>query len=255
MRRRCSLLLALVAMSLWGLRPARAETPEEVFNRGNEAYEEERYEEAARAYESLLKYRIQDARVEYNLGNALFRLGHLGLAILHYERARRLDPTDMDIRDNLAFARSMCFDLVEPPATPAPIRWLHRLQDRLGPDRQAIVGLLLLWCCAGVIGWSAAKPGRFRARHGWIVAALCAAILATGLSWSVTYDRLEGRTLAVVLSHTTEVLAGPGEGNPTLFTIHEGLTVEVRVVREEWVQVSLPNRLNGWVPAESVGLV
>ena len=232
-----------------------AETPEEIFGRGNEAYEAREYETAVEAYESVLKYKIQDARVEYNLGNARFRLGQLGPAILHYERARRLDPTDQDIQDNMNYARSFCFDLLEPAATPAPIRWMHHLQDRIGPDRHLWMIWAVVWCCAILIAWSASRPGRFRAAHGWMVAAFLAVILVLGLSWSRTYDRIEGRTLAVVLNNTTEVLAGPGEGNPTLFTIHEGLTVEVRMVREEWIQVSLPNRLNGWVPADSVGLV
>ena len=81
-------------------------------------------------------------------------------------------------------------------------------------------------------------------------------LLLTCASWYGTLERLTGKDLAVVLDDVVEVLAGPADNNSTLFTIHEGLTVEVREGRSgEWIQVSLPNGLNGWLPASAVGLV
>ena len=57
--------------------------------------------------------------------------------------------------------------------------------------------------------------------------------------------------MAIVLDEVVDVLAGPGHNNATLFTVHEGLTVEVRgELGAEWVQVSLPNGLNGWLPSD-----
>ena len=59
----------------------------------------------------------------------------------------------------------------------------------------------------------------------------------------------------MVLDDSVEVLAGPGENNASLFTVHEGLTLTVRSERPGWVQVSLPNGLNGWVPRTVLGFV
>ena len=101
--------------------PVAAQSPEELFNKGNLAYEEGRFNDAAMAYRGLLRYQIQDPTLEYNLGNAEFRLGHLGAAILHYERARRLEPTDPDIRANLEYAQSFRFDRVETPEQAAVV--------------------------------------------------------------------------------------------------------------------------------------
>ncbi len=232
-----------------------ADSPREMFERGNSAYESGDYEQASQAYRAVLRYRIRDPILEYNLGNAEFRLGHLGQAILHYERARRLDPSDPEIQVNLDFARSFCFDRVEAPAEPAPLRWLFALQDHVGPDVQAWGILLGVWLAAAVVAAALSRSGGFSAVHGWILATLLAALLAGLASWYVTYQRLEGRRLGVVLDDITEVLAGPGPNNPALFTVHEGLTLEVRAEREEWLQVSLPNGLNGWVPRQAVELV
>ncbi len=245
---------ALLALALLGA-PAAGQTPEEIFERGNAAYEEERYGAAAEAYRTVLKYRIRDARVEFNLGNAEFRLGHLGAAILHYERAFRLDPTDPDIRVNLEFARSFRFDRIETPETGPVLRAVRYLQDRLGPERQAWITLAVLWSVFGLLGWGLARPGRFKAAHGWLLAALVCLALVVSASWYTTHGRLIGRQIAVVLEQAVEVRAGPGGNNPALFTVHEGLALEVREERPDWLQVSLPNRLHGWIRRDAVEIV
>jgi tetratricopeptide (TPR) repeat protein len=247
--------LAAAAVVVLALSAAGAQTPDEIFNGANAAYERGEYAEAAAAYETVLKYGIRDPRVEYNLGNAEFRMGHLGRAILHYERARRMDPTDRDIRANLQYARSFCFDRVEEPELMLAVRWIRAIQDRLGPDRQAWAALALLWIVAALLAMGLLKPGRWRAAHGWSLAAVLLALALCAASWHSSYQRLEGRRMAVVLEHSVEVLAGPAENNPTLFTVHEGLTLEVRSSRQDWVQVSLPNGLNGWLSADAVGLL
>jgi hypothetical protein len=235
-----------------GLAPVVAENPEEIFSRGNRAYEQERYAEAADAYRTLIKYQIRDPRVEYNLGNAEFRLGNLGRAIVHFERARRMAPADADIRANLEYARSLCYDRVDPPEVPTVVRWLRQLQDRVGPDAQAWAALALFWCIGGVLAWGLARPGRWSAIYGWVLTGAVLSLLLVGISWWITFDRLEGTASAVVIEPAVEVLAGPGENNATLVTVHEGLEVEVRDVRPDWIQVSLPNGLSGWLRRDSV---
>jgi tetratricopeptide (TPR) repeat protein len=245
----------LTAVWLPAAGAARAQTPEDLFRRGNAAYEEGRYEEAAEAYRSVLRYAVRDPIVEYNLGNAEFRLGNLGLAILHYERARRLDPVDPDIRANLEFARSLRFDRVEAPEQAAAVRWARAQQDRVGPDRQAWFLLGVWWAVAALLAWCFSRPGGWRAAHGWALAALLAIAVTVASSWVLTLGRFEGRRTAVVLVEVVEVLAGPGANNAALFTVHEGLTLQIRAERDEWLQVSLPNGLHGWIVKTAVGEV
>ena len=229
-----------------------AQSPEELLREGNRAYEQGRYEAAAEAYRSVLRYGIRDPIVEYNLGNAEFRRGNLGRSILHYDRARRLDPVDPDIAANLDFARSHCFDRVEPPEQAAVARWVRAAQNRLGPGRQAWGALLLAWALCALITWGFARPGGWSARLGWLVALTVVGGLAVTISWYATLERLEGGRPAVVLDDVAEILAGPGWNNPALFTVHEGLTLQIRSERDEWLQVSLPNGLNGWIARESI---
>ena len=251
------LRIAIVLLAVVGGVAAAQEAPsaEQLFELGNSAYQEGRFDDAAKAYRGARSHGVNDARLEYNLGNAEFKRGNKGLAILHFERARRLDPTDREILDNLAYARGFIVDRV--PAVQVPA-WLERLrawQDALGPDRHAWIVLGALWLFAIGLAWSLARAGRFNAGWGWALGAVLVLIAVIGASGWATYERLDGSDQGVVLAPVVEVLAGPGGNNATLATVHEGLTVEVRDVREEWAQVSLPNGLSGWLPREALGMV
>lgn len=246
------LLAALIAFA----GPRAAESSEETFLRGNAAYENQQFNLAVEAYESLLLYRISDPRLEYNLGNAEFRRGNLGRAMLHYHRAHRLDPTDEDIKANLVFVASHTVDQIPEEEVAAVIRWIRAVQNRLGPDFQAWLLLICVWLICSLITWGLVRSRGFSPTFGWALAVLLVAATLSAGSWWVTYERLEGRKLAVVLEPTVEVLAGPDLNNTTLFTVHEGLGVRVRSdERGGWIQVSLPNGLTGWVPAAAIGVV
>ncbi|MEY2547835.1 MAG: hypothetical protein QOD64_417, partial [Verrucomicrobiota bacterium] len=60
---------------------------DDVFAKANQAYAEGRYEEAANGYESLVSSGGRHPNLFYDLGNAKYRLGDFGQAILNYERA------------------------------------------------------------------------------------------------------------------------------------------------------------------------
>jgi tetratricopeptide (TPR) repeat protein len=232
--------------------PASAQTAEEAFERGNEAYAAGKWGAAATEYRTVLDYRVVDARVHYNLGNAEFRLGRLGPAILHYEKAKRLDPSDAEIGSNLRFAQGFRFDRVEVEEPFVLVKPLHALQARLGVDGQVSVLVSLLWIAGGLMAWGLSRPGRSGPAHGWLLAALVTSIVLVGLSWWNTYERLERRELAVVMAPAAKIVAGPGPSNPSLLTVHEGLTVVILNDRGDWVQVSLPNGINGWIEARAI---
>lgn len=71
----------------------------------NSAYEEGDYLKAAAEYESRIENYGPNADVLYNLGNAYFQAGQLGLAIYAFERALVLKPRDRGIKSNLQLAK------------------------------------------------------------------------------------------------------------------------------------------------------
>ena len=75
------------------------------FAKANQAYSEGHFQEAVDDYESLVSSGQWSANLFYDLGNAWFRLGDFGEAILSYERALALDPHHPEAAANLALVR------------------------------------------------------------------------------------------------------------------------------------------------------
>jgi tetratricopeptide (TPR) repeat protein len=231
-------------------------SPDDVFRSAEELYREGRFAEATEQYEAVLAQGIQDGTLCYNLGNAYFKSGRLGLAILHYERALRLMPGDRDAKANLEFANTLKADVVERPDLPSYVAWVVDLYQSLEPGTCA--GLLSLIFLVGGVVVSILILGRW---PGLRVPAIYVLVIA-GLSALVSAGALAGklysdseRVDAIVLVSGSDVRSGPGETNPQLTEIHEGLKVYILGTREGWHQVLLPNGLTGWVREDHVEVI
>jgi len=231
-------------------------SPPDVFRRGEELYREGRYQEAVEQYEALRSQGVQDGALYYNLGNAYFKSGRLGPAILNYERALRQMPGDEDARANLAFANELIVDVVQRPPLPEYVAWAVDLYRAFDPDLCAALlsfSFLLGGAATSILllgSWPRLKtPAIYTLAAVGILTLLSATVLTAKVQSSGESEE------AIVLAQTVDVRSGPGETNPQLAEIHEGLKVSVLGGREGWLQVRLPNGLTGWVretDAESI---
>jgi hypothetical protein len=249
-RRRASWLAAAVfALATF---PAAAQTPEATFETACRAYDAGRWDEAAEGFRSLLRYHIADYRLEYNLANAEYKRGRLGEAILHYERARRLNPADKDTAGNLAIARGKIRDVIEDDDPAGALGAVRAAQDALGVSAQAALFVAGIWLISAIVTWCGSRPRGFTPAWGWTLSAALLATTVIFVSWRATWARTSGSPRAVVLKPSADALAGPGLNNANLFTLHEGTTVSIQGEREDWVQITLPNNLVGWVARDAV---
>lgn len=80
------------------------------FNLGGALYKQERYDDAAAAYEKLAQDgsdRRRQAATYYNLGNTYVRQRQIDRAIEAYKNALRLVPEDREAKLNLAYAQKL----------------------------------------------------------------------------------------------------------------------------------------------------
>jgi tetratricopeptide (TPR) repeat protein len=71
----------------------------------NRAYTAGNYDESAKLFQQIVATRGYSAPLCFDLANAEAKAGHIGAAMLNYERARYLAPGDADIDHNLQLAR------------------------------------------------------------------------------------------------------------------------------------------------------
>lgn len=74
------------------------------------AYMSDNFKEAIDLYEQAIRDNGSSSLIYYNLGNAYYRNGNFGKAILNYERALKLDPSNEDAKTNLNFVNGKITD-------------------------------------------------------------------------------------------------------------------------------------------------
>ncbi len=271
--------LALFAALMVVASLARAETtdtPAQMFERANAAYEAGNYSAAVEDYEHVAAAGVIAPDLFYNLGNAYFKQGDLGRAVLWFERARRLAPRDEDVRENLDLTRSLLRDQELLQATP---RWRHVVlswhHDTTTAESVAVASVLFTVVCALGMCFvfrdsdtmsriyrrvSVVSPGRllgFDKAQDLGLAIAFAALVAGAFGYSaVNKVRAEGaRTTGVVLAEEVSVFSGPSPNASVQFKVHEGTLVAVRDERAGWIRVELPGDLSGWIQEPSLARI
>jgi hypothetical protein len=222
----------------------------ETFEDANEAYHAGDFTLAARRYEDLIMEGTQAPEVFYNLGNAYYRLGQLGLAIANYERALRLEPGHVEASDNLTRAVSATKMRVERPQPPVWEQNLFFWHYSLGYGVAwwlAALAWCTFWLVLGLHLWR-------RVPYGVPALALLMA-LACAFGWSawrkahpdpmaVAVAPPEGVPLRYGPGDVEEVVTFGGEEGEALLYDGDRLRVETRTAG--WARVHTVDGRRGW---------
>lgn len=233
----------------------------ELYRQANEAMARdpdearELYRRAAMRFERIVdEGGVRNGGLYYNIGNAWFRMGDLGRAILHYRRALLYAPNDSNLQQNLSYARSKRRDRIEPKAETHVLRTLFFWHY----DLAARTRLVLFAAAFGAV-WVLAALLLFRrstaVRWGLVIAAGLSALLLGSLTIEAA---VSSRTVAgVVLADEVVARKGDAETYQASFKepLHTGTEFDVVEDRGDWLQVDLADGRRCWLPRQSVGLV
>ena len=231
------------------------------------AYVNDQFDRAVELYDRAVDSLGGSSERYYNLGNAYFRSGHPGMAIVSYERALRLDPTDSDVRDNLEFVNSRITDRID-----AGDSFINNSVDSIAvslhPDTWGVIALVtFLLMLAGVLvyfmdsGIMLRKVGFFGAGILLIVTVV-ANFLAYRAAGNVTAtDRAVIIQPSVILSTTPRQ---PKDRSEEAFLLHEGTKVHIldsisdpsdRTGKIKWYDVRVDNSHRAWISSESIEII
>lgn len=253
LRYQAALFLSLILMSSGRLQAAPADA---AFDAANRAFGSGKYTEAISSYETLLKQNGYSASVLFNLGNAYYRNGQVGLAILNYERALRLDPRDPDIHANLKYARSQS-GLPQPSE-----RWWRALLKSLNPSQWAWAAsftfslLCLLWVVRLV-------------RPEWLQRAGVSTPLLTPIWRLILFLNVvalflivacgamsvQDRHEAIVIVKQASLLVSPFDKSEVMTTLPEGDSVNAEKKYGDYVLVRYEKGKSAWVNQSQIATV
>jgi len=242
-------LLASIAVPLAG--------QDEIVARGNQTYQEGDYASAIEAYEAVRNGGFTSAGLEYNLGNAYFKSGSLGRAILHWERALALSPGDPDTQANLDLARSLTVDAIEPMPTfwlVSAASWWVGLFSRGALAALVAIGWLTL--AGALVTWILSRNESVRSAARWTAVAGAAVVLVLGTNLLLRELGIAQPERAVIMVEAVAARAAPAQDDDlTLFEVHEGTRVRLDQRTGEWAEVVLDDGKVGWIPLSAMEII
>lgn len=218
------------------------------FDSANATYERGEFQAALAQYEALLADH-RHFETEFNAGNAAFKLGLLGKARLHYERAAELDPSNDNLEANLTLLKSKIVDRITPIPDIGLASWLA---SWVGPGRlRGWVIWALFWWTLGWVIWGVRwrKSSRDSRATLAFLGAACLALGVVGM-WGARESRKQLQTPSqlVILSDRVDVLSTPSNSGTVLFQLHEGARACILDRTNGWSEIQLDNGNVGWIP-------
>jgi hypothetical protein len=181
----------------------------------------------------------------YNLANAYARAGKPGLAVLDYERAKLLDPSDPDIDANLRRVRDSSglrppsagrLDRLTQLASPAAVSWL------------GILGLL-------IAGLSMLAREVTRAHRGKLLAAALLGFCLIGVAAGSAVAVWPTLHAAVVVGHAVPVRVSPTLIEEPIFTLPEAEIVDINGEHDGFMLIKTAAGRSGWAPNANLALI
>lgn len=232
-------------------------------SRADSAYMAEQYTDAVTLYTRSIAEEAPTADTYYNLGNAYWRDGDAGHAIINYERALRLDPSHADARTNLEFVRTKIQDLPEDDSS-----FLGNLHESItawmSTDGWAWLALALFVAVAGMAALYIFAGSVALRKTGFFggIALTCLFVYAVTIA-AQTASAPRRSNEAVVTVPTALLSSTPkASQNATdkVVAIHEGTKVQVvdsvmapsAEGSEKWYDVKINNSTRAWLRAREV---
>lgn len=249
-------LITMLGLFTLGLSAKAPANFDELWDEANSRYVNNDFAGAIAVYESILDQGYASSKLYYNLGNAYFKDNSIGKAILNYNKAQRIAPSDSYIEYNLAVANSYVKDRIDAVPQFFLNSWARTLRTSLSSNVWAVISLIFFTfalCFALIYVFSQKKSWR---KAGFFTAVVMAIFFFMSVSFAVMEkNRLMNSSEAIVTAPAVAVKSSPNSAGTDLFQIHEGTKVEVLGDFGEWGEVMIADGNKGWLLLSAVEMI
>ena len=228
----------------------------DVFDQGNQYYQQGEYEQAIETYQKILDEGFESGPLYFNLGNAYYKLGQLGPARLNYERASKFLKNDESLQENMQLLNLRLVDQIEPIPQFFLSQVWFRIIDFITIDALIWIVAGLLWLVLIVFSVRYYFRSRGRGDRLKIVFALIFVIFIffTLISIQKIYN-LENEQYGIIMNSSVTSRAEPKIGATEVFILHEGTKVKIERITGEWFEVRLADGKTGWLERTNLEII
>ena len=233
-----------------------AQNVDTLFVSANELYRNGAFEEAIKKYKKIESQDTVSSELYLNLGNAYYKLNKVGPSIFYYEKALKLDPLNVDVKNNLIFAKRLALDNIEEVPKTVFQRINKNYLQKLSYNDWAIVVVVLSFSSAiffllFYFGYSSTRKRIYFTTSGISLLLLIFSIFITYNQYSQTTKNIE----AIVFVKKTAVRNAPTFNSEEVFILHEGTKVMVLDAVDNWKKIKLVDGKQGWMIADEIKLL
>ncbi len=231
--------------------------------RANQAYKQELYNEALKLYLQEAERTGVSSDLYCNIGDTYYRLKDNVHAVLYYERALLLDPSNSDARFNLEFVRSK-MQLPDDAGDSWFSNWVDQTVSRLTSNAWAIIAIItFLLLLAGVAAYLFLDNVLMRKIGFFGGAVMLVATILANLAAFHVYHKATGGNGAIIMPESVTLSTAPREPRDKeeeAFQLQQGTRVEIidsitDKTHGKWLQVSTAGGHKAWINAQSVEVI
>ena len=226
------------------------------FGKGVSLYSAGDYQGALTVWNDLYNTGYRSAELNYNLGNAYFKIQNIPAAILFFERALLLDPANEDINYNLQIARSLTVDRFQEIPELFFIKWYDFVALMLSSDTWAILGIIAFLLCLASVSLYI-YSGRYTSKVAGFWAGVFFLLFSiTSVSLSISNrNQVYNSGKAIIFSPAVSGKSSPDASGTDLFVLHEGTKVTIEDEVGDWYEIRLSDGNKGWITVNSLSII
>ena len=223
------------------------------FEKGNDLYQNGKYEQAISEYNSVLATNKHSGELYFNLGNCYYKLNKVAPAIYNYEKALVLTPEDAEITNNLRFAQKLQIDEIKVIPKVGFSKMIHDFASIFHYNTWAWISigfsaLFLLF----FIGYYFSQTTFTKRIYFFGMFALIGLLLiSVSIAISEKND-FENERPAIVFAEMVLVKSEPQMASNAIFTLHEGTKVFVMETVGNWKKIQLTDGTEGWIEKTAI---
>ena len=219
-----------------------------IFLQANDAYNNGLYEEAITLYNKIILGGQHDSSIYFNLGNSHYKLNNVAESIYYFEKAKLFSLKDEDIEINLAFAKNMTIDSIDPLPKSDLLRFREYLFDLFSLNEYSFIIILFSWLTAIFFGLYLfnSKPYSKKFYFSFSLLSMLFLILSFSVS-SLKSSIKKEEIFGIIFDRKIEIWAEPNFRSENLFSLHEGTKVQVLDSLQEWKKIKIANGSEGWI--------
>ncbi len=247
-------IVLITSLILFGILPLRSQEfrADSLFNIANRFYSQNDFQASLNLYLTITDSGYTSPELLMNIGNSYFKTSDYARAILYYEKALLLDPSNVDILFNLSKAQAYTIDRIETIPEFFLASQVRKVISAFTSNQWAFASIVIFFLALIIFYFYFIAAERSQKVTFFSIGVVFFILSISVYSFShKTRAYVEKSDRAIILEPTVTVKGSPDLNGVTVFIIHEGTKVSLVRSIDEWVEVRLSDGKQGWVQQSS----